>query len=177
MTRYDSESSHHNAQNQVVFGTLVKVDDAQGEQSLTIEGLKDEKIEGLQRVQQFGFSSTPSEGDVVAIFADGGRKHGVVLNVGGRAYRMKADGGGVRVYDESGSYVHLKNGDMEIESTGKVNVKSAATTTVESGGHLEIIAPSVNIKSSTLTHNGVNIGDTHKHKNVMPGPSLTGLPT
>lgn len=37
-------------------------------------------------------------------------------------------------------------------------------------------AGTVNVKSADLTHNGVNVGDDHKHTDVLPGPALTGPP-
>ncbi|THK38656.1 hypothetical protein EHS39_09115 [Ensifer sp. MPMI2T] len=39
-----------------------------------------------------------------------------------------------------------------------------------------VIEGDVTITGSTLTHNGVNVGSTHKHKDSMPGPAQTGTP-
>lgn len=41
---------------------------------------------------------------------------------------------------------------------------------------IKLIASSVEIESDTLTHNGVNIGDTHIHNGVTSGTSNTGVP-
>lgn len=62
---------------------------------------------------------------------------------------------GVRMRNRAGSkYIWLKNnGDI-----------------VLSGGN-------VNIISSTLTHNGINIGDDHTHSGVQSGGSNTGGPS
>lgn len=41
---------------------------------------------------------------------------------------------------------------------------------------LVIEAKTISLKSSSLTHNGKNVGDTHAHGGVMNGPSTTGTP-
>lgn len=41
---------------------------------------------------------------------------------------------------------------------------------------VEISAPEVSIISDTLSHNGVDIGATHRHGGVQSGPSTTGVP-
>lgn len=48
-------------------------------------------------------------------------------------------------------------------------------------GSVEIVADvtirgALAIEGSSVTHNGRNIGDTHRHKGVQPGPALTGDP-
>jgi len=54
----------------------------------------------------------------------------------------------------TGSFVFFKeNGDIDIFSNGNVN-----------------------INSTTLTHNGKNIGSDHKHSGVTPGGDNTGDP-
>jgi Phage protein Gp138 N-terminal domain len=45
-----------------------------------------------------------------------------------------------------------------------------------SGDTVTIKAPHVKIESTTLTHNNVNIGDTHTHSGVVTGGDDTGVP-
>lgn len=46
-----------------------------------------------------------------------------------------------------------------------------------SAGNVTITSPgAVAINSATLTHNGINIGDTHTHPGVQPGSGSTGTP-
>ena len=61
--------------------------------------------------------------------------------------------------------------------------------TLPGGGKAEVTAPGgitlkgptkiegkLEIQGLTVTHNGVNIGATHLHPGVFPGPSVTGTP-
>ena len=70
----------------------------------------------------------------------------------------------------------------------KVNIK-APNLIAEIASTTEINSPTVTINSSSttingtvaingggLTHNGVNVGDSHVHSGVMSGPSVTGGP-
>lgn len=41
---------------------------------------------------------------------------------------------------------------------------------------IQMIADAVAFESATLTHNGVNIGSTHTHPGIKPGPANTGGP-
>jgi hypothetical protein len=52
---------------------------------------------------------------------------------------------------------------------GKVFLEVNGPLTISAGGAVEITSP-------TLTHNGVNVGDTHTHPGVDPGPANTGTP-
>lgn len=45
-----------------------------------------------------------------------------------------------------------------------------------SAGKAELAADAVDIVSASLTHNGVNIGETHVHTEVEPGGALSGPP-
>lgn len=81
-------------------------------------------------------------------------------------------------YLSDGSYVLGANREVSISvSAGVVNITVAGNTTVVSTGQLTLQAPSVEITSATLTHNGTNIGDTHTH-NIAGGlaPSVSGGP-
>lgn len=43
-------------------------------------------------------------------------------------------------------------------------------------GDIELRGRNVNIQSNTLTHNGTDISDQHRHGNVESGPSTSGPP-
>ena len=47
---------------------------------------------------------------------------------------------------------------------------------VDTPGEITLRAKAIKFESASLTHNGVNVGDTHVHPDVMPGPSVTGTP-
>lgn len=59
------------------------------------------------------------------------------------------------------------------------NIELSADTNIviQAGGSVTIKAGSVLIESDSLTHNGVNVGDTHVHGGVLPGPADTSTPS
>lgn len=59
---------------------------------------------------------------------------------------------------------------------GVVKVTAPTSVTIETSGALTVNAGSVAFNASTLTHNGVNVGETHTHPGVQTGPSNTGAP-
>lgn len=69
-----------------------------------------------------------------------------------------------------GGSVHINKGSgaVTINTNGPVNV-----TTI---GDVKITAQAIELISSTLTHNGVNIGNDHKHKGVLVGGANTKEP-
>lgn len=47
---------------------------------------------------------------------------------------------------------------------------------ISTGGTVSITASDIALESGTLTHNGVNIGHTHTHPGIEPGPDNTDPP-
>jgi phage baseplate assembly protein gpV len=54
--------------------------------------------------------------------------------------------------------------------------KSSGDVSVNTNGTVKIVANSIALESTTLTHNGVDIGSKHKHKGVSSGLSETDVP-
>ncbi|KZL25676.1 hypothetical protein [Pseudovibrio sp. Ad37] len=70
---------------------------------------------------------------------------------------------------------HAVFGPLEIfvnKTTGEVKVKSAPKVTIEAD--LLEVKGTVKIEGDSVTHNGKEIGATHKHSKVTPGPAQTG---
>lgn len=61
------------------------------------------------------------------------------------------------------------------ESTLVFNIASSIVLQVGESS-ITITPDSIALKSPELTHNGVNVGYTHKHGEVMPGPAKSGGP-
>lgn len=60
---------------------------------------------------------------------------------------------------------------------GSVSVnKGSGALTINSSGPVTIRASEIILESGTLTHNGTDISDKHRHKGVTSGPSKTGEP-
>jgi phage baseplate assembly protein gpV len=57
-------------------------------------------------------------------------------------------------------------GDTSILSTGETHIIESPRI---------ILRGKVTIEGPCVTHNGIDIGSSHKHQDVMPGPALTGL--
>lgn len=64
------------------------VDDSEGTQRLKLKLLADELAEGVERFQDYGFTSYPlSDCEALPVFLGGNRDHGIVLCVNDRRYR------------------------------------------------------------------------------------------
>ena len=131
------------------------VDDDRKLQTLQVEGLKTEVLDGLERFQQYGFTGHPHPGSEAIILALGGmRQHSIVIAIDDRRYRLTALAEGeVAIYSSHGQRIVLRNDES-----------------------IEITAKSVAITSESLTHNGTNIGADHTHGGVFPGGARTSGP-
>ena len=78
------------------------VDDSLKLQAVQVEGLPGEVLDGIERWQQYGFTSVPHPGAEAIIAALGGqRQHSVVLAVEDRRYRvMGLEQGEVCIYTD-----------------------------------------------------------------------------
>lgn len=92
---------------------------------------------------------------------------------------------------ETAVHVHLEVANagvlvaaVDIDPAGNVNVihdgnlvtQTGGTVAVTAAGAMTLTAATVAIVSGSLTHNGVNVGSTHTHSGITPGPGNTGLP-
>lgn len=100
-------------------------------QSLQLRVLKDETLDDVERVQQYGFTSVPKApsaagaAEAVVVFM-GDRSSGVVIAVDDRRYRLKSLAAGeVAIYDDLGQKVHL--------TRTKIVIKPKVGNTVEIG--------------------------------------------
>lgn len=144
-------------------GVLRGVTDTTSRQQLQVELLKGELRDGLERMQDYGFTSHPTGGDVAVAFLAGNREQGIALAVDDRRYRIGLQPGEVAMYDDLGNKVQLLREKVQV-------------TAIQA---LEIVAPSVTITGNvsitgTLSNNGKAVGSTHTH----PGDSggTTGAP-
>lgn len=66
--------------------------------------------------------------------------------------------------------------NIELLADAVMRLIAGGDVLIQSGGTLTLKASSVAIESGTLTHNGVNVGDTHVHGGILPGPANTATP-
>ena len=147
---------------------LTVVNDSTGLQTVQVEGLLGEVIDGAERMQLYGITSHPLKGADVLVLAVGGvRQHSVML-VDDRRHRVTGlSAGEVCIYtdeDESGNMhrIILKRGrgvevhgeDVVVHASGDVEVDCDGSATIDAGGPVTIDAGgSITLDSSgdTLT--------------------------
>jgi phage baseplate assembly protein V len=148
-------------------GVLRGVNDSTGRQQLQVELLKNELRDGVEHMQNYGFTSHPMGGDVAVAFIGGNREQGIVLVVDDRRYRISLQPGEVALYDDLGNKVALLRDRLQITAVLKVQVDAP-------DGEFNI--GNLDINGTSLRHNGKDIGSTHKHSGVTAGSGSTGVP-
>lgn len=145
-------------------GVLRAVSDSTARQTLQVELLRGELRDGVERMQNYGFTAHPHPGaDAAIAFVAGNREQGIALVVDDRRYRLKLQPGEVAMYDDLGNKIQLLRDRVQI-------------TAVQA---LEIVAPNVTIAGNVaitgaLTNNGKDVGSTHTHQGDSGG--TTGAP-
>ena len=177
---------------------VAAVRDDEGFQILQLKVLAGEVIDGVERFENYGFTSSPPEGsESLVAFVGGSRSHGVAFAVGHRGSRKKDKARGESAqYSDEGDYILLKRGRIiEVFSGGEikvtapvvtidgaelVDIKSADTVTVDGASKAEIkSAGAVDIDGGTVSISGTTTIESkpflpHKHSGVSSGSSDTG---
>ncbi|MCO7576164.1 MULTISPECIES: phage baseplate assembly protein V [Pseudomonas chlororaphis group] len=158
-------------------GVLRSVTDTGPRQQVQVELLKDELRDGLEHMQNYGFTSHPTGGDCAVAFNGGNREQGIVLVIDDRRYRIPLEAGEVAMYDDQGNKIELLRDMVKITAVQHVEVTAP---TIKLIGNLEVIGNlemTGNINTTgTVTNNGKNIGSTHQHNGVLVGVANTGAP-
>ena len=109
----------------------------------------DEINANIDFAQGYGLEVYPLPGaKAVTIFNAGDRSQGISISVTDRRYTFELKPGDVMLYDKRKQFVHLKDSGIDIKTAGDLNINATGN---------------VAITSQTLSHNGINIGDTHNH--------------
>jgi len=133
-------------------GAIKLVDDTQGLQFCQTELLADEVHDNIERLQNYGFTSSPAitgDPEAAVFFIAGNRDHGIIVAMDDRRFRLRnLERGEVAIYTDEGDKIVLKRGrKMDIitdELTITANVK------------ITLNAPTVEINSPTKTE--INAG-------------------
>jgi phage baseplate assembly protein V len=135
---------------------LTAIDDAQGIQALQVEGLSEEVHDGVERMQDYGFTSHPfEEAEAVVVFAGGLRSHGLIVALGDRRYRLKNLGQGeVAMYDDQEQVVHLKRDGVLVHTDKKVTIEAAQDVLVKSDSKITLEAPTIVLDSDDVQLGG-----------------------
>lgn len=68
---------------------------------------------------------------------------------------------------------HHANIELTADGVMKLN---ATRIEMNASEEVAVTSPSVAVSGSSLTHNGTNVGDSHTHSGITPGPASTGAP-
>lgn len=100
------------------------IDDTGGIQKIQAGLMANETRSGIERFQEYGFTSVPHEGAEAAVMFIGGmRDHGIIIATEDRRYRIKAmEGGEVALYTDEGDKIHLKRGNKIDVETGTFKI-------------------------------------------------------
>ncbi|WP_336341759.1 phage baseplate assembly protein V [Pseudomonas atacamensis] len=145
-------------------GVLRGVTDTGPRQQVQVELLKDELRDGLEHMQNYGFTSHPTGGDCAVAFNGGNREQGIVLVVDDRRYRIPLQAGEVAIYDDLGNKFELLREMVKVTAVQHVEV---VAPTIKLIGDLEVVG---NITTTgTITNNGKRVDSTHTHTNGGSG--------
>ena len=143
---------------------LTVVDDSTGLQTVQVEALRGEVIDGAERFQMYGITSYPLKGaDALVLSVGGMRQHSLIL-IDDRRHRVKGLAEGeVCIYtdeDESGNMhrilmkrgreIEMRSGDASVTIAGQsVTVSTNGTVNVTAGGGVTVTADgSITLNSS-----------------------------
>jgi phage gp45-like len=116
----------HRAYLGLTRGLLKKAQDNHFWQEVNVRMFAGESKKGVERVQQYGYTSVPlpqkddkdqHTAEAIIGFLGGNRAHAVVLAIDDRRHRLKnMKEGEVALYDDQGQRVHIKRSTVSIES-------------------------------------------------------------
>lgn len=118
-----------------------------------------ETISNLQRLAEFGFTSSPPvDSDVMAVFVGGDRANGVIVATGHKASRPTGlKSGETMLYSLDGKQIYLTaGGGIKVNANGQaVEVDNASNVTWNCTGKFKVVAPGgVEFDTPTLKSTG-----------------------
>lgn len=132
----------------MISRAVVRLADDSGDlQTLQLDVLDGETRDGIERLQQYGFTSVPLDGAEAAVLFVGGRRdHGLAVAVDDRRHRLSGLAPGeVALYHKDGAKVLLKaDGSIEVTPKAGQDVKLA-------GGSAKVARVGDAVNGGTLT--------------------------
>lgn len=180
------EQVHRRIAMAVARAVVRLVDDSEARQRLQVEILAGELRDGVERAQNYGFTSHPHPGcDAIIVCGGGVREQAVAVVVDDRRYRLQLQPGEVALYDDLGNAVKLLRDKVHVVGQQEVHVEAQTVritcTTVTIDADAATINGDITVNGDTefngsVTANGKRIDDTHTHSGVQPGSGNTGTP-
>lgn len=134
-----------------------------GMQTVQAEALRGELRDGVERFQNYGFTSVPMPGaEAVLVSVMGNREHAIAIAVDDRRSRKKnLQPGEAAIYTDEGDYILLKRGKIiEVKAGNTVNVTAPAVNVI---GNLSVtgnISASGNISADGGV-SGLTVSDSN----------------
>ena len=123
--------------------------------SIDAEYLPGEILEGLEHFEPYGFGSRAFKGsEVLSVFFNGDRSHGIVLVTADRRYRLKLEEGEVAVFDDQGQKIHLKRDGIMVSTPKNLIATVGGNFDVTVTGTSKIMNQSLRIDSRDTTCTG-----------------------
>ena len=163
-------------------------DDGKGIQLVQVKLLDGEVADGVERMQNYGYTSVPLAGaEGVMACVSGDRNHGIVVVMDDRRYRLKnLQPGEVALYTDEGDTIVMKRG-RKIEVTAGAEITATAPVVkVEASTKVTLTTPLVEMTqdlsvggsitaAGDVTADGISL-KTHLTTGVVPGGGLSGGP-
>jgi len=111
------------AMNMIGRCILTAIEDGDFRQKAEVGVLNGETLDGIERFQDYGFTSVPLPGaEGIMIFNGGNRDNGVIIRMENRDFRLTGlEGGEVAMYTDEGDKIVIKRGgDLEVNMAGNV---------------------------------------------------------
>jgi len=115
---------------------LAAVNDAGGIQLMQVKLLDGEVRDGVERMQDYGFTSVPKAGaEGLMACVSGDRDHGIIVAIDDRRFRLKGlQAGEVALYTDEGDKIVLKRGRTIQITAGDISLKNHVHGGVQAGG-------------------------------------------
>lgn len=164
----------------VARGVIRAVNDSSELQECQLGLLAGELRDGMERFQEYGYTSVPLPGaETAAVFVSGNRDHGIIVATDDRRFRLKnLAPGEVALYTDEGDQIVFKRGrKIQIDAGTKVTITAPLTKLV---GDLEVTGDITDRSSgdgnsmkgmrdiyNTHTHPETGGGDTQEPGEMM----------
>lgn len=120
-SRYTGASTARRAGITISRATIESTDDSKLLQEADVSLYHDEKHRGMERVQQYGFTSRPlpptgkKKAEAIVLFGNGTRSSGMILGIDDRRHRKKnIEPGETALYDDQGQTIHITRGGIKL---------------------------------------------------------------
>lgn len=149
-------------------GRLAMLNDDADTQTAQIELFSDEVVEGVERVQNYGFTSHPTTGGVYGFNVGGKANQLVIVAVNDDKTRFRTSPGEVAIYHADGHHVVLKaNGVIEANCTTLIaNAEESVTVTTqdavinaESSATIKTASATIDSPETKITGNAEVVGN------------------